>query len=376
MNNTDNIIQIYQRDIRQADLAFAEFMNSAENYLNNKAKQHIDLYKKCEGKELELLAEKALKEIAPSTPFRPEDIILVSGAKFPDIQAGLYYGVEVKSTKSNSWNSTGSSIIESTRIPDISKIYMLFGKLGGTPAEFRCRPYEKCLSNIAVTHSPRYLIDMSLDDNQMANIFDKMRIDYDTFRLLDEKDKIQRVRQYYKQSRQNGSKKQKFEMPWWIGEEESEESSPMVIRFFSDIERMMQEDMIARMFILFTELFRNNYTAKYKRAALWMCSRYSVIDNSLRDRFTAGGKITEIGGIKFDKPVPQILNTLYLYRHMIYKLLNNPDKMLCDDIHDFWPIECSPLFYHKCWLDSIQAEFDKNIELNQLNIRELLNSWD
>ena len=376
MNKEENIIQIHQRDVRQADLAFAEFMGKAEDYLNDKANQYVDLYKRCEGKELEVLAEKVLKEIAPSTPFRPEDIILVSGTKFPDIQAGQYYGVEVKSTKSNSWSSTGSSIVESTRIPDISKIYMLFGKLGGTPAEFRCRPYEKCLSNIAVTHSPRYLIDMSLDENQVANIFDKMKIDYDTFRLLDEKDKIQRVRQYYKQSRQHGSSRQKFEMPWWIGEEGSEESSPMVIRFFSDIEHIMQESMIARMFILFTELFRHNYTAKYKRAALWMCSRYSVIDNSLRDRFTAGGRITEVGGVKFAKPVPQVLNTLYQYRHVIYKLLNDPDNMLSEDIHDFWSVECSPLFYYKCWLDSIQAEFDHNPELKGLNIRDLFQEWD
>ena len=43
---------------------------------------------------------------------------------------------------------------------------MLFGKLGGKTAEFKCRPYEDCLSDIAVTHSPRYLINMELTKEQ------------------------------------------------------------------------------------------------------------------------------------------------------------------------------------------------------------------
>ena len=258
--------------------------------------------------------------------------------------------MEVKSTKSNSWTSTGSSIIESTRIPDITKIYLLFGKLGGPIAEYRFKPYEQCLSNIAVTHSPRYLIDMTLDDNQIPNIFDKMQVDYDIFRLLPEKEKIQRVRNYLKQAKQTQNGKKKFELPWWIGEENSEESSSALIRFFSDVDISLQNKIRARMFVLFTELFRNNYQQKYKRAALWMCSRYSIIDNCLRDKFTAGGKVDEIGGVRFEKPIPQIINTLYMFRFQIYELLSNPDESILEDISDFWPINCSVSSYYECWL--------------------------
>ena len=170
----ENIIQIRQRDIHAANEAFSDFMSKTEHYLNEKALSTKGLYQQCSGTELETVALGALHEIAPSTPFRKEDILLVSGAKFPDIQAGVYYGVEVKSTKTDSWTSTGSSIVESTRIKEVESIYMLFGKLGGEHAEFRCRPYEQCLSNIAVTHSPRYLIDMNLEDT----VFDKMKVEY------------------------------------------------------------------------------------------------------------------------------------------------------------------------------------------------------
>ena len=120
---------------------------------------------------------KALHEVAPHTPFRPEEIKLVSGAKFPDIQAEQYYGVEVKTTASDTWKSVGSSIVESTRIEDVSMIYMLFAKLGGDFAEFRCKPYEDCLDNISLTHQPRYQIDMELEEKKRENIFQKMKID-------------------------------------------------------------------------------------------------------------------------------------------------------------------------------------------------------
>ncbi len=50
--------------------------------------------------------------------------------------------------------------------------------------------------------------------------------------------------------------------------------------------------------------------------------------------------------------------------------------MLCEDIRDFWSVECSSLFYYKCWLDSVQFEFDHNPELNELNIRELFDKWN
>ena len=121
-----------------------------------------------------------MKELCGRTPFRVEEIRLVSAQYFPDIIAEKYYGVEVKSTKENHWTSTGSSIVESTRDKNVENIYMLFGKLGGKTAEFKCRPYEDCLSDIAVTHSPRYLINMELTKEQ--TIFSKMGVAYDQLR--------------------------------------------------------------------------------------------------------------------------------------------------------------------------------------------------
>lgn len=180
-NVVENIIAIRKRDISRANEAFSDFMSLTEKCLNDKVKLDHSLYKDCGGTKMEAVALNVLHEVSPQTPFRKEEIKLVSGAKFPDIQAEKYYGVEVKTTSTNTWKSIGSSIVESTRIEDVSMIYMLFGKLGGDYAEFRCKPYEECLDNISLTHQPRYQIDMELDKKKRENIFQKMKIDYDDF---------------------------------------------------------------------------------------------------------------------------------------------------------------------------------------------------
>lgn len=156
----ENIITVRNRNLQKADEAFADFMFMLESYLNEKAAAIPGTYCDCKSKELENVVVNVMKELCGRTPFRVEEIRLVSAQYFPDIIAEKYYGVEVKSTKENHWTSTGSSIVESTRDKNVENIYMLFGKLGGKTAEFKCRPYEDCLSDIAVTHSPRYLINM------------------------------------------------------------------------------------------------------------------------------------------------------------------------------------------------------------------------
>lgn len=242
------LISVKPSDTTQSDMEFAYFMSLAESWLNDASESDKQTFRKCNGTDMEAIALKALKDVAPQTSFCANNIKLVSGLHFPDIQAARHFGVEVKTTKSDSWTSTGSSIVESTRIPDISRIFLLFAKLGGQDPEFRCRPYEQCLSNIAVTHAPRYLIDMNLADNGEKSIFEKMNVDYDTFRLLAEKEKINSVRQYYIHANRI---KGKYEMPWWMGDAHTEVSSSIMIRFFADLTLQEKSDIRARMFILF-----------------------------------------------------------------------------------------------------------------------------
>lgn len=263
MNKIPNIISIRGFDVEKADIAFKNLMNLSEDYLNELTKRNHNLFKKSYGNELEEVALNALKEVSSRTPFRKENIVLVSGSRFPDIVAEKHYGVEVKSTKENTWRSTGSSIVENTRISDITRIYLLFGKLGGEFVEFKCRPYEDCLSNIAVTHSPRYLIDMELDNRNEKTIFEKIGVPYDKFRVMEENKKIEFLRGYYKE---RAKEKGKMSMPWWMG---TENSTKVEISFFSDLSNEEKEFLKARKFILFPCVFQR----EYKPVALWLCNR-------------------------------------------------------------------------------------------------------
>ncbi len=361
-----NIIQIRNTDIHAADQAFDEFMSLTEDYLNDKTREDNSLFKTCRGHELERVALDALHEVSASTPFRKENIRLISGAKFPDIVAEQYYGVEVKSTQEDCWKSTGSSIVENTRVEDVANIYMLFGKLGGKRAEFRCLPYQDCLSSIAVTHSPRYLIDMELSAKRTPTIFDKIGVAYDEFRLLDENAKVARVRQYYKSQAQARGK---IQMPWWMGDDTY--SSP-VLSLFSDMSLKCRDEVVVRMFILFPFDVLNG---DYKRAALWMCSRYSVINPSMRDYFSAGGKVEELGGVRLPHKMPQVLRRLYRLRESIVALLQHPDAPLMQDIAYCWDdVSCYSSLLEQ-WLDKVNTGFQSNSEMACLDIRQLMADW-
>lgn len=362
------MVQASATEGRSLDLAFADFMQKTEMYLNDQTMGNSRLYKDCKGTKLEGAALNVLHELCVDTPFKKEDIILVSGHTFPDIETRPCYGVEVKTTEKDSWTSTGSSIVESTRNEDIKRIYMLFAKLGGARAEFRCRPYEKCLSNIAVTHSPRYLIDMNLSQTGSPTIFDKMSTDYDDFRVLDEHEKVAKLRQYYKkQAAING----KLQMPWWMGETElteAAEAAAPVVTLYNDKNIAEKEKINVRMFVLFPY---DVIHGKYQRAALWMCTRFSVIMPNMRDIFSAGGKVECLGKSVLPSKMPQVLQRIYNYREDIVALLKHLDAQTMADIAYNWDdadMSKDPL---EAWLDKVNFAFYKHKELKGLDIRKL-----
>ena len=62
---------------------------------------------------------------------------------FPDIKANGF-GVEVKYSKRDTWHAVGNSVFEGMRDESVGRIYVLFGKIGGTP-EVRWGRYEDCV---------------------------------------------------------------------------------------------------------------------------------------------------------------------------------------------------------------------------------------
>lgn len=252
---------------------FEQLMIKTDAFLNEDALKRPEYYKKRGGNPLEDDVRDALTETAKGTPFE-NTIEKISGHKFPDIIASKLYGVEVKSTKEDKWKSTGSSILETTRVESVDRIFLTFGKLGGAPIKFISKPYEKCLYDISVTHSPRYLIDMQLAEGQ--TIFDKMGTTYDTLRKKD--DPIAPVVDYYKGQLKEG------ESLWWASNS-VDESVSAKIRLWRTLP--LEEKLTYSVYgcVNFPEV----YGGDYDRYALWLTSQ-GVVDSHIRDQFSAGGK--------------------------------------------------------------------------------------
>ncbi len=229
------------------------------------------------GRKLEDEVFDVMNSCANNTPFEGT-IELVSGQKFPDIVANNYFGVEVKSTKQNHWKTTGNSVLESTRVEDIERIYMLFGKIHN-PIEFKCRLYQDCLSDVIVTHSPRYSIDMDLAEGK--TIFDKVGVDYDVVRKSS--NPIKPFKEYY---RNRLSKGQEL---WWLENTEYKPDS-IVFKLWKSLSKAQKDEIRILGYIYFPEVLRRQSQSKYDNFALWLSVKQRIICTSIRDVFSAGGQ--------------------------------------------------------------------------------------
>lgn len=252
---------------------FVELMKLTDEYLNKKAIENPDYFANRGGVLLEDDVKDALDECAKGTPFE-NSIQKISGQKFPDIVAAHFFGVEVKSTKEDHWKTTGSSILESSRVPNVERIFLTFGKLGGNSIEFISRPYEECLYDIAVTHMPRYLIDMKLEHGK--TIFDKMGVSYNDLRKMN--NPVEPVSKYYRSQLKPG------ESLWWTGDNANETVSAK-IKLWNNLSKNEKHFFTTYGCVNFPEVFKG----QYDRYALWLTSR-GVVDSHIRDQFSAGGQ--------------------------------------------------------------------------------------
>lgn len=345
----------------EAELVNNLLAASLEN-MNTIVQKEPNLYKHMSSSDVEWFSFNSMVEVAPSIGFPEKCIDLVSGHVFPDIVLrGKHYGVEIKSTQKDQWTSTGSSIIESTRDANTDRIYMMFGKLGGSP-EFKCKPYQMCLSNIAVTHSPRYLIDMNMESDD--NIFAKMNVDYEEFRKLEESHKISRVREYYLQK---AKRENKQEMPWWMNE-----TTNVNLSFYNDLPADKKRVIQAKACILFQSLYDEDNRNRYRPVSLWLCNNYSLLCPNIRDEFSAGGKCDIINGVKLERPYPHIVRELLLSHEYIKELLQYPDEDIIRGIKDYWDFQYDESNLYESWLSMIEYSFKNNSDLAFINISDLL----
>lgn len=326
---------------------FAKLLESGRRALNEDAKKRPDYYKTRNAQKLEADVLDVMTEVSQGTCFE-KSLTLISGHKFPDIIAEInknkYYGVEVKSTSQNHWESFGNSVLESSRCENVERIFIMFGKLA-SPIEFKARPYEECLSDVTVTHYPRYHVNMNL--NQGETIFDKIHKSYDEVRGME--NPVAPFADYYRSQLKEG------ESLWWLNNnpDDENENTGMKVRLWRVLNKEEKKDLTIKGYAWFPEIIASKSPKKYERYTLWLVTAYGVVHASMRDKFSAGGcvnVVTRKG--KVYKNLPQVFSHLHEYRdEIMYELMTADQEFLRTQ----WKIDAKIEDRLEQWIDLVSA---------------------
>ena len=312
---------IYLEDKTALKYDFEELLSRTRHSILDSFNSRSDI-EKLSGNEFENIVFENSLLASKGTSFENK-LRHTTDREFPDIVAEKLFGIEVKATKKDNWQSIGNSILETSRVENIEKIYMFFGKLGGHP-DIKYRNYEDCLKDITVTHYPRYKIDMLLPEGD--SIFKKMNTTYDNLRSA--MNPISLIRTYYKQQMNGGS------ALWWIDDDSDNMPalSPL-IKNFSELSLKERDDIKAIIFCLFPEIFSTSIN-KFERIPAFLVSQFGVVSHNLRDYFTAGGQ-KFINYKHIDIKVPRIIFEFYQLRQKIRHVLLNTERT---QLEEFWKI--------------------------------------
>lgn len=333
---------------------FNALLNSTVVELNAHAKKSPKKVEQLRGNKLEPYVGNVMSELAVGTAFE-NSIEVIGGQKFPDIIAKKFYGIEVKTTTQNHWRTTGNSVLESTRVTDIERIFMLFGKLG-KPIEFKCRAYEECLSEVVVTHSPRYLIDMNLEQGQ--TIFDKINTPYDTLRQKN--NPIKSITDYYK------SKLKPGQDLWWI--QDTEKANNLVINIWNNLSTEEQNNFVNKAMVMFPEIFGHRQD-KYSRFAIWLVKNEGVVCPNVRDAFTAKGRANISLNNKEYKQVPRIFVNLFENIDHIVEILTNISAI---ELNEYWNKKTNEKNKIKEWVEIVSSNSKFVHGTKHLDIKKML----
>jgi len=347
---------IFSTNKEPEKLEFNDILCKATLLLNKEAAKDSSYFLKRGGTKLEEDVYKALIRSAEKTKFEGSINWDEGSRAFPDIVANNYYGVEVKSTTGKRWKVPGSSVMESSRVESVKRIFITFGRLS-TPVEFRSRPYEDCLYDVGVTHSPRYQIDMELKKGD--TIFDKMNTTYD--KLNDSEDPVGQIVRYMKQGLKPG------ERLWWSGEPAQDvdiEIAPATIRLTSAVSKEEKDRFIVEGLAYFPDILRNSPN-KYERFMLWLVANHGVVGT--RDMFSAGGRINISTNKGTYNDVPQVFNKINDNKDLIMELITDARKDILLDTWNESEIKSDRVGQ---WIDYISSV----VKLDNYDTKEVLNA--
>nr|DAI68684.1 MAG TPA: hypothetical protein [Caudoviricetes sp.] len=223
---------------------------------------------------------------------------------FPDIAMGEY-GVEVKYTTADTWRSIANSVLETQRVDGVKYIYVVFGKMGGTP-EVRWGEYEASVVHVRTSHVPRFEVEIATDPaTARESLFQQMGIHYEDFRQLDMSEKMKYIRAYARKIHPDGRL-------WWIEEKESDEHTlPIQARLYTNLSNEEKTRLRAEAALVCPGIVKSGRDRnKYDDVVLYLLTYHGVLCHQARDLFSAGSvanpKNDDNGGIYIERALKLI----------------------------------------------------------------------
>lgn len=201
---------------------------------------------------------------------------------FPDIAMGEY-GVEVKFSKQDTWRSIANSVLETQRIETVKHIYIVFGKMGGTP-EVRWGEYERSVIHVRTSHVPRFEVEIpEIGKPPHKSLFQQMGISYDDFRQLNMQEKMKHIRAYARKIHPDGRL-------WWVEEHEDDlHTTPVQARLYTNLAPKEKVRLRAEAALLCPSIVKSGRTRnKYDDMVLYLLTYHGVVCHQARDLFSAG----------------------------------------------------------------------------------------
>lgn len=265
-----------------------------------------------------IIAKEVASELLPQNTL---DIYSHLGHHFPDIDLilnGVKYGVELKSRSNGSWSTNGNSVFESVTSEGYKDIFIVFGSK--VPKEKRLlvkfSPYWQATSNIKVTHSPRFTIDMNSNESVFKN-----KEEYDSLRVMGDEGKVDFLQTYLRENSVGYGAK------WYISPNESIPPTK-----FIDLSTDQKNQLRVEILILFPDdLFLGSHKTKYDRSAEYLLESYFVYNKNLRDIFTSGG-VYNYNDILF----PKMFKTLSSLKELVIDILDNASPDFFELAKESW----------------------------------------
>lgn len=198
--------------------------------------------------------------------------------EFPDIVIGDF-GIEVKYSDKDTWRSIANSVFEGSKNANVKYVYVVFGKIGGTPAAKWGR-YEDCVIHVRTSHVPRFELEMDSSES----LFQKFGLTYDIFSSLPPEQKMQHIREYARGRLKEG------ERLWWLDDStEPEHTLPLNVRLYTSLSTEEKRQFRAEATLLCPQIVGpSRMKNKYNDVAMYLLTVHGVLATQVRDLFSAG----------------------------------------------------------------------------------------